>query len=323
MSAPTPPGPAAATGAGVALELVSEHAAFGGTQRFYRHASAEIGLPMRFALYLPPRPRALLVYLAGLSCTEETFTIKAGAQMMAARLGLALLMPDTSPRGDQLPRALPGEAEVFDFGIGAGFYLDATEPPWAPHWRMESYLVRELVPLVQHEFGLDPARTGLTGHSMGGHGALTLALRQPGMFRSLSAFAPVCAPTQCPWGQKAFAGYLGADRAAWAAHDACELMRAQTTVPYPLSADGAGGILIDQGLNDKFLVEQLKPELFEAACAAVGQPLNLRRQADYDHGYYFIASFVDDHLRHHALALGIADPGDSAFQPLTLPEFEP
>ncbi|MFG6460238.1 S-formylglutathione hydrolase [Roseateles sp. DXS20W] len=270
------------------MNLLSEHRAFGGTQRFLQHDSAEIGLPMRFALYVPPAPKALLVFLAGLTCTEETFTIKAGAQRQAAELGLALLMPDTSPRGANVP----GEADSWDFGVGAGFYLDATQAPWAKHWRMQSYLLDELIPLVQRETGL--TRTGLFGHSMGGHGALTLALRHPGRFQSLSAFAPIAAPMHCPWGRKAFAGYLGEDRAAWAAHDASELMRLQRSAPYP------GGILIDQGLADKFLAEQLHPEAFEAACAAVAQPLTLRRHAGYDHGYYFIASFIDDHLRHHA-----------------------
>ncbi|MCY4745023.1 S-formylglutathione hydrolase [Pelomonas sp. UHG3] len=270
------------------MELLSEHGCFGGTQRFHRHASAEIGLPMRFALYLPPAPKALLVFLAGLTCTEETFTMKAGAQRLASQLGLALLMPDTSPRGANVP----GEAEAWDFGVGAGFYLDATQAPWARHWRTESYLLNELIPLVQRETGL--TKTGLFGHSMGGHGALTLALRHPGRFQSLSALAPIAAPAQCPWGHKAFAGYLGDDKAAWAAHDASLLMRAQAAAPYPQ------GILIDQGLADKFLAEQLHPEAFEAACAAAGQPLTLRRHAGYDHGYYFIASVVDDHLRHHA-----------------------
>jgi S-formylglutathione hydrolase len=281
-----------------ALELITEHGCFGGVQRFYRHASAEIGLPMRFALYLPPQALSgqkvpLLTFLAGLTCTEETFTMKAGAQRLAAQLGLALLMPDTSPRG----AGLDGESANWDFGVGAGFYLDATQPPWARHWRMESYLLGELLPAVTETFGLDHKRLGLFGHSMGGHGALTLALRHPGRFASVSAFAPICAPSKCPWGHKAFSGYLGPDEAAWLAHDASALMAAQQSAPYP------AGILIDQGLADKFLAEQLHPEAFEAACAQANQALTLRRHAGYDHGYYFIASFIDDHLRHHAKQL--------------------
>ena len=279
------------------LELLSEHRCFGGVQRFYRHASQVIGLPMRFGVYLPPQaesgPVPLLTYLAGLTCTEETFAIKAGAQRHAAQHGLALLMPDTSPRGANVP----GEADAWDFGVGAGFYLDATQAPWRTHWRMESYLLGELLPLVAGHLPIDEHRLGLFGHSMGGHGALTLALRHPGRFRSLSAFAPIAAPSRCPWGEKAFTHYLGSDRSAWAAHDASELMAAQSAPPYP------DGILIDQGLADKFLAEQLHPHLFEAACAAVGQPLTLRRHEGYDHGYYFIASFIEDHIAHHAEAL--------------------
>ena len=279
-------------------ELLSEHACFGGVQRFHRHASAVIGLPMKFGLYLPPQALAgesvpLLVYLAGLTCTEETFAIKAGAQRLAAELGLALLAPDTSPRG----AGVPGEADAWDFGVGAGFYLDATQAPWSTHWRMESWLLRDLLPQVWANAPVRQAATGLFGHSMGGHGALTLALRHPGVFNSLSALAPICAPMQCPWGVKAFSGYLGDDRSAWAAHDASALMAAQAGAPYPQ------GILIDQGLADKFLAEQLHPEAFEAACAAVGQPLTVRRHPGYDHGYYFISSVVDDHLRHHAARL--------------------
>ncbi|RZJ04696.1 MAG: S-formylglutathione hydrolase [Rubrivivax sp.] len=270
------------------MNTLSEHRSFNGTQRFHQHDSTEIGLAVRFALYLPPQPKALLVFLAGLTCSEETFTMKAGAQRLASELGLALLMPDTSPRG----AGVPGESDAWDFGVGAGFYLDATQQPWAKHWRMESYLLNELIPLVQRETGL--TQIGLFGHSMGGHGALTLALRHPGRFQSVSAFAPIAAPMQCPWGNKAFAGYLGEDRSTWAAHDATVLMQSQKAPPYPQ------GILIDQGLADKFLAEQLHPEAFEAACSAVNQPLTLRRHAGYDHGYYFIASFIDDHLRHHA-----------------------
>jgi len=279
------------------LELLSEHACFGGVQRFYRHASREIGLPMRFAVYLPPQaqhgPVPALLYLAGLTCTEETFAIKAGAQRVAAELGLALVTPDTSPRGANLP----GETDDWDFGLAAGFYLDATQAPWAAHYRMESYLTRELIPLLGESLPLDTRRLGLFGHSMGGHGALTLALRHPELFRSVSAFAPICAPTECPWGRKAFSGYLGADTTAWARHDASALILTQAAPPYPQ------GILIDQGLADPFLASQLHPERFEAACAAVGQPLTLRRHAGYDHGYYFVSSFVADHLRHHHRAL--------------------
>ena len=279
------------------MNLLSEHGCFGGVQGFHAHDSVVVGLPMRFSLFLPPQARAgrvpLLVYLAGLTCTEETFPMKAGAQRLASELGLALLAPDTSPRGARLP----GEADSWDFGVGAGFWLDATQEPWSRHWRMASWLLDELLPHVTRGFDLDGDRVGIFGHSMGGHGALTLALRHPGRFRSVSAFAPIAAPMRCPWGEKAFSGYLGEDRGQWRAHDASELMRAQTEAPFP------DGILIDQGLADKFLAEQLHPEAFEAACEAVGQPLTLRRHAGYDHGYYFIASFVDDHLRHHARAL--------------------
>ena len=281
-----------------AIELLSSHACFGGEQRFYRHASREIGLPMQFSAYLPPQAlagekRPALLYLAGLTCTEETFPIKAGAQRAAAELGLALIAPDTSPRG----AGVAGEADTWDFGVGAGFYLDATQLPWAGHWRMESYLLQELLPLIGSALPVDDARLGIFGHSMGGHGALTLALRYPGRFKSLSAFAPICAPTRCPWGEKAFGGYLGPDRDAWAKHDATLLMQDQPRAPYP------AGILIDQGLADKFLAEQLPPQLLEAACAAIGQPLTLRRHAGYDHGYYFIQTFIEDHLRHHARQL--------------------
>ena len=275
------------------IRTVSEHRCFGGLQRFHEHDSREVGLPMRFSTFLPPQadhgPVPTLLYLAGLTCNEETFMVKAGAQRMAAELGIALVAPDTSPRGANVP----GEADSWDFGVAAGFYLDATQAPWATHWRMESWLVHELLPLLFAGLPLNAKRTGIFGHSMGGHGALTLALRHPGLFRSVSAFAPISAPADCPWGHKAFAGYLGADRTTWLAHDASALMGAQTTAPYP------GGILVDQGLSDKFLQAQLLPERFEAACARAGQPVTLRRHAGYDHGYYFIASFVADHLAHH------------------------
>jgi S-formylglutathione hydrolase len=278
-----------------ALQLLNEHRCFGGVQRFYRHDSREIGLPMQFAVYLPPQaeqgPVPVLIYLAGLTCTEETATIKAGAQQWAAQHGLALVMPDTSPRGANLP----GDSDSWDFGVGAGFYVDATQQPWAAHYRMESYVVRELPGLLK-ELPLDVSRMGICGHSMGGHGALTLALKHPGVFRSVSAFAPIAAPMRCPWGQKAFAGYLGEDREVWKRHDASELM-ARAVNPFP------EGILIDQGLADKFLAEQLYPEVFEAACAQAGQSLTLRRHAGYDHGYYFIQSFMADHVAHHARVL--------------------
>ncbi len=280
-----------------ALELISEHACFGGVQRFYRHDSAVIGLPMRFSVYLPPQALAgdrcpALFYLAGLTSTEETFAIKAGAQRVAAREGLILISPDTSPRGANVP----GEADHWDFGLAAGFYLDATQAPWRQHYRMESYIVDELYETVCTALPVAPRRIGIFGHSMGGHGALTLALRHPDRFRSVSAFAPIAHPSVCPWGIKAFSGYLGDDRAAWAAHDATELMqRAQR--PFP------GDILVDQGEADKFLAEQLYPDDFAAACAAAGQPLQLRRHPGYDHGYYFIQTFIEDHLLHHAAQL--------------------
>jgi S-formylglutathione hydrolase len=281
------------------LELLSEHACFGGVQRFYKHMSAEVGLPMRFGVFLPAKALAgeavpMLTYLAGLTCTEETFAMKGGAQRVAAELGLALVMPDTSPRNT----GVDSEDHHWDFGVGAGFYLDATEMPWSGHWCMESYLLKELLPQAAAEFKLDAGRQGLFGHSMGGHGALTLALRHPGVFKSVSAFAPICAPTQCPWGHKAFTGYLGQDESTWAEHDASALMVRQSAAPYP------DGILIDQGLADQFLAEQLHPEAFEAACQAAGQPLKLRRHEGHDHGYYFISTFMEDHLRHHAQALG-------------------
>ncbi|QNP50407.1 S-formylglutathione hydrolase [Diaphorobacter aerolatus] len=278
------------------MELKTAHACFGGAQRFYEHASREVGLPMKFSVYLPPQALMgekvpALLYLAGLTCTEETFMTKANAQRVAAELGMALIAPDTSPRGANVP----GESQAWDFGVGAGFYLDATREPWARNWRMESYLLSELLPLVSDKLPIAGDRIGIFGHSMGGHGALTLALRHPGVFKSVSAFAPISNPVNCAWGQKAFAGYLGEDPSSWTAHDASELMSAQTRAPYP------AGILIDQGMADKFLMEkQLLPEAFEAACAKVGQPLQLRMQPGYDHGYYFIQTFIEDHLRYHA-----------------------
>lgn len=282
------------------LALISEHACFGGVQRFYRHASGAIGLPMRFGLYLPPQalqagagPVPLVVYLAGLTCTEETFAIKAGAQQHAARLGLALLTPDTSPRDTGIDSA----SDDWEFGEGAGFYLNATQAPWSAAWQMETYITQELPALLSHHQPVDTGRMGLFGHSMGGHGALTLALRHPGLFKSVSALAPIAAASHCPWGEKAFSRYLGPDRGTWLAYDASALMGEYPVPPYP------AGILVDQGLNDKFLSTQLKPETLEAACARIGQPLALRRHEGYDHGYYFIQSFVANHLAHHASQL--------------------
>lgn len=273
------------------MEVLSEHACFGGVQGFYRHDSAAIGLPMRFGVFVPPQARLgpvpVLFFLAGLTCNEETFAIKAGAQKFAAQHGLMLVTPDTSPRDTGIANA----DAAWDFGNAAGFYLDATEAPWSKHWRMGSYLANELRAVVTANFSARSDRTGIFGHSMGGHGALTLALKHPGAFHSVSALAPIAAPTHCPWGVKAFTGYLGEDRALWAAHDATELVKAGARVP-PL--------LIDQGLADKFLAEQLHPALFQAACVKAGQPLLLRKHDGYDHGYYFVASFVADHIAHHA-----------------------
>lgn len=278
----------------MALETLSEHACFGGVQGFYRHDSSSCAAPMGFSVFQPPQaklgPVPVLFYLAGLTCTEETFAIKAGAQRVAAQLGLLLVAPDTSPRNT----GIAGATADWDFGEGAGFYLDATQAPWATHFRMETYVADELPALIGGAFPADLQRCGIFGHSMGGHGALTLALKHPARFQSVSAFAPIVAPTQVPWGRKALARYLGDDESAWADHDACALI---------VNGAHPGEILIDQGLGDKFLKVQLQPERFTTACAAVGQTLRLRMHADYDHGYYFIQSFMADHLMHHAQSL--------------------
>jgi S-formylglutathione hydrolase len=277
------------------MKTISEHKCFGGVQGYYAHPSKETGLEMKFSVFQPPRAKAgrvpVLYYLAGLTCTEETFAIKAGAQRVAAELGLALVAPDTSPRGANVP----GETEAWDFGVGAGFYVDATREPWSKNYRMYSYVTRELPALVGKKFPVDAARQGIFGHSMGGHGALVCALRNPGQYKSLSAFAPISAPMRCPWGKKAFKGYLGDDHDAWRGYDASELVK---------KAQFPGTILVDQGLSDKFLADQLYPEALEAACRESGQRLTLRRQEGYDHGYFFIATFMEDHLRHHAAQLG-------------------
>ena len=276
------------------IQLLSEHVCFGGVQRFYKHDSRETRGPMKFSAYLPPQSRLgkvpVLYYLSGLTCTEETFPIKAHAQRTAAELGLMLVAPDTSPRE---PR-LPGDADSWDFGQGAGFYVDATQAPWSAHYRMYSYVTRELPELVAEHLPALAEVQGIFGHSMGGHGALVCALRNPSRYKSVSAFAPIAAPMQCPWGRKAFGNYLGADATTWREYDASELVARKVF---------AAPILIDQGTADQFLTEQLLPEKFAAAAAKTGQQLTLRMQPGYDHGYYFIQTFMGDHLRHHAAIL--------------------
>lgn len=273
------------------MQQLSANRMFDGVHEVWTHESWACGCAMRFAIYLPPRtsdaPVPALYWLSGLTCTDENFGTKAGAQRLAAELGMALIMPDTSPRGLNLP----GEDESYDFGSGAGFYLNATEAPWAAHYNMYNYVVEELPALINETFPIDPQRISISGHSMGGHGALTIALKNPDKYRSVSAFAPIVAPTQVPWGQKAFAGYLGSDQSTWQEYDATALV---SRMQFP------DEILIDQGGADDFLLSELKPELFQAACQEAGQPLTLRLQPGYDHSYFFIASFIEDHLRFHA-----------------------
>lgn len=277
------------------LKTISENKSFGGTQSTFGHTSAVTGCDMRFGLYLPPAaqqgPVPVLFWLSGLTCTEENFIVKAGAQRVAAELGIAIVTPDTSPRGLNYP----GDSASYDFGVGAGFYVDATVQPWARGYQMYSYIVTELFDLVCGSFKVDPARVGIFGHSMGGHGALTIGLKNPARFRSISAFAPIVSPTRCPWGEKALTGYLGPDRAAWAPYDATLLVKER----------GWKGpaLLVDQGSADQFLDTQLKPELLRAACAEAQVPLTLRLQPGYDHSYFFISTFIEDHLRHHATHL--------------------
>lgn len=280
------------------MERVESRGSFGGRQEVWQHVSATLGgCTMRFGVYLPPQalagaPCPALLWLSGLTCSEQNFITKSGVQAHAAAHGLVVVAPDTSPRG-------PGVADdpAWDLGQGAGFYVDATEAPWAPHYRMASYVSGELRALVEASFPVD-GRWAISGHSMGGHGALTLALAQPGRWASVSAFAPIVAPSQVPWGQKAFTAYLGADRAAWAAHDAVALVERGAAGRLPL--------LVDQGADDEFLATQLRPELLRAACERAGHPLTLRLQPGYDHSYYFVASFLGDHLAHHAAALAAA-----------------
>ena len=279
----------------MSLETVSTAKMFGGVQGVYRHDSRETGTPMTFSVYLPPQagagvPLHVVWYLSGLTCTHANVTDKGQFQQVCAELGLIFVAPDTSPRGEGVP-----DDPAYDFGQGAGFYLDATQAPWAANFRMERYVVGELPALIAANFPADMARQAITGHSMGGHGALTLALRHPGRWRSVSAFAPIASPTRCPWGQKALSGYLGPDRSAWRAHDATALIEGGAAV---------AEILVDQGGADPFLETELKPQLLAQACEAAGVALTLRLQAGYDHSYAFVASFMADHLRWHAARLG-------------------
>jgi len=274
------------------MERIEQHASFGGRQEVWKHASATLGCAMKFGIYLPEAALRgercpVLYWLSGLTCTEQNFITKAGAQQHAARHGLIVVAPDTSPRGEDV-----ADDPAYDLGQGAGFYLNATQAPWAAHYRMQDYVAEELPALIERHFPASGAR-GIFGHSMGGHGALVTALRHPGRYRSVSAFAPIAAPTQVPWGQKALAAYVGADPAAWQGWDAVELLKTATE-RLPL--------LVDQGEADEFL-PQLRPDLLQAACAAAGQPLTLRLHPGYDHSYYFIASFMAEHVAHHARAL--------------------
>ncbi|MET0271577.1 MAG: S-formylglutathione hydrolase [Phenylobacterium sp.] len=280
----------------MSLETVSTAKSFGGTQGVYRHQSRATGAPMVFSVFVPPqaeaagKPLPVVWYLSGLTCTHANVTEKGDFRRTCAELGLIFVAPDTSPRGEGVP-----DDPAYDFGQGAGFYLDATQGPWAQHFRMESYIAEELPALLAANFPVDVARQGLTGHSMGGHGALTLALKHPGQWRSVSAFAPISSPMRCPWGEKALSGYLGDDRVVWRRHDATALIE-----------DGArvAELLVDQGEADNFLKDQLKPELLEAACRDAGIPLTLRMQPGYDHSYYFISTFLAEHLAWHAERLG-------------------
>ena len=270
----------------MALDVVSRSRCFGGTQFTYQHHSSATGTTMRFAAFVPPqarRPVPVVWYLSGLTCTEENFTVKAGAQRIAAELGLLLIVPDTSPRGDGVPGDPAGS---YDFGLGAGFYVDATQEPWSRNYRMASYVEHELPGLVGSELPADVARQSIMGHSMGGHGALTIALRNRGRYASVSAFSPICSPMNCPWGQKALSGYLGSNKESWRRYDACALL--------------------EDGARVTVLETQLKPELLERACARVGVPLTLRKHEGYDHSYFFISTFIEDHLRWHAQRLAIA-----------------
>lgn len=277
------------------LQELSANKVFGGWQKRYQHTSKLLSCEMVFSVYLPPQaeqgPVPVLYWLSGLTCNDQNFVTKAGAQRYAAEQGVAIVAPDTSPRGDQVP-----DEDAWDFASGAGFYVNATEAPWSTHYQMYDYIVKELPALINNSQPVDAARCGIFGHSMGGHGALTIALKNPAQFRSVSAFSPICAPLQCPWGNKALGNYLGADKSSWQDYDSCALIaRAPSTMP----------LLVDQGDADDFLQEQLKPELLQAACDQHGQPLNLRMQPGYDHSYFFISSFIGDHIKHHAEQLAL------------------
>jgi S-formylglutathione hydrolase len=278
----------------MAIKTLSETGCFGGRIGFYRHRSSANDCDMQFSVFVPPQAEdgdvPVLIFLSGLTCTEENFMVKSGAQRVAAELGLMLVSPDTSPRGEEVP---DDPDDDYDMGLAAGFYLNATQQPWSQHYHMYDYITKELPPILFDEFPGDPGRCGLTGHSMGGHGALTIGLRNPGMYRSLSAFAPICTTLHSPWGRKALGYYLGEDTSGWADYDACEVARRSGDV------SRYDRILVDQGADDPFLEEQLRPELLEAACKESGLPLDLRIHAGYDHGYYFISTFIEEHLRFH------------------------
>ena len=274
------------------LNAVSRNRCFGGMQGVYTHAAETTHCSMRFGVFMPPQAQSarvpVLYWLSGLTCTEDNFIVKAGAQRVAAELGVAIVVPDTSPRG----LGYPGEADAYDFGLGAGFYVDATEAPWSEGYRMYSYVTNELPAYVERHFAVVAGRAGIFGHSMGGHGALTIALKNPGRYRSVSAFAPIASPMRCPWGEKALTGYLGSDRSRWREYDATAL----------IADRGWRGpaLLVDQGTSDPFIESQLKPELLRQACDQAGVALDLRLRDGYDHSYFFIATFIEEHLRFHA-----------------------